>query len=103
MIEKKARRNYSAKEKFDSVKSVITKTKTTSEICKELNIHPNLFYKWQKDFFDGAFERFSASKVGRKNIQEKRKNEALESKITKLNEVISEVVNENIDLKKKYF
>lgn len=101
MQEKRVRRRYTAEEKFKIVKQVITKSKSVSEICDDNDIHPNQFYRWQKEFFEGAFERFSETKIGRKSNREDREKKRAEEEIKRLNEVIAEVVKENIELKKK--
>lgn len=103
MARKNYKRRFSAKEKFDIVKTVITNNKTVSEICDEHQLHPNQYYRWQKEFFEGAFSRFNEGKIGRKGTKEQREKEAAEKEINRLNEVIAEVVKENIDLKKKNF
>jgi transposase-like protein len=51
---KRKRRRFSPEEKFNIVKQVLSKAKTVSEISEEYDIHPNQYYQWQKDFFNGA-------------------------------------------------
>ncbi|MDY6970167.1 MAG: transposase [Spirochaetota bacterium] len=102
MNEKRGRRRFKPEEKFNIVKLVITKAKTVSEICEEYDIHPNQYYRWQKDFFEGALERFAETKVGRKSTQDERARKQAEEEIKKLNNVIAEVVKENIEIKKKH-
>lgn len=101
MNRKNNRRKYNPQEKFETVKQVITKAKTVSEVCTERGIHVNQYYRWQKDFFEGAFERFLEGKSGRKSTREQREKEKAEEEIRRLNEVITAVVKENVDLKKK--
>ncbi|HCW92637.1 MAG TPA: hypothetical protein DHM44_03040, partial [Flexistipes sinusarabici] len=31
------------------VKQVLSKAKSVSEICREHNIHPNQYYRWQRE------------------------------------------------------
>jgi transposase-like protein len=101
MSNEKTRRKFNANEKFEIVKSVITKSKTVSENCDTYGIHPNQYYRWQKAFFEGAYDRFNETKIGRKNHQIEREKEDAEKEIKRLTEVIAEVVKENIYLKKK--
>jgi len=103
MARRNFKRKFSAKEKFDLVKTVITNSRTVSEICDEYKLHPNQYYRWQKEFFEGAFNRFTEGKVGRKGKREQREREESEKERIRLNEVIAEVVKENIALKKKNF
>lgn len=101
MSKKTDRRKFTPKEKFETVKQVITKAKAVSEICAERGVHVNQYYRWQKDFFDAALERFIEGKPGRKSTREQREKEMAENEIRRLNEVVAAVVKENIDLKKK--
>jgi transposase-like protein len=101
MSTKKVRRQFSAKEKVEAVRQVLAKAKTVSEICTELSIHPNVYYRWQNDFLEGARERFEYAKRGRKSTRQAKMIEKYENEIQRLNSVITEVVKENVELKKK--
>jgi len=94
------RRRFTAEEKFEIVKMVISKTKTVSEVSKETGIHPNQYYRWQKNFFESALTGFKEKSKGRTHAAEKREKDRLRNKIQKLNSVISTILEENIDLKK---
>jgi len=102
MSMQKSRRQFSAKEKFDAVRQVIAKAKTVSQISEELGIHPNVYYRWQTEFFEGALERFETKKRGRKSTRRQKEIEKAEEEIRRLNSVITEVVKENVELKKKH-
>lgn len=95
------RRRFKAQEKFSIVKEVITKTKTISVICDEYNIHTNQYYKWQRDFYEAALNGFNEKARGRTRVTEERVKNRLKEEISKMKDVITEVVKENIDLKKK--
>jgi len=98
----KSRRQFSAKEKFDAVRQVIARAKTVSGICEEMGIHPNVYYRWQTEFFEGALDRFESKKRGRKSTRRQRELEKAEEEIRRLNAVVAEVVKENVELKKKH-
>ncbi|MCX7715667.1 MAG: IS3 family transposase [Clostridia bacterium] len=97
----KKRRKFSPQEKIGAVRQVLSKAKTASEICRELTIHPNVYYRWQNDFLEGARERFESTKRGRKSTRQAKMIEKYEHEIQRLNSVITEVVKENVELKKK--
>ena len=70
-----------------------------SDVCDEFNIHPTLFYRWQKTFFengDAAFESESKSRV--KKLE--RDLTATRQKIAAKDEVIAELLGEHMALKK---
>ena len=73
--------------------------KPVSEVCQTYQLHPNVFYRWQKEFFEGgaaAFEKESSSQVNR--LQ--RQVEALASQRVTKNEVLAEVMESSVRLKK---
>lgn len=57
-MSKKKRRHFSAEEKFNIAKQVLSKAKTVSEISDEYSINPNQYYRWQADFFEAALSGF---------------------------------------------
>src|SRR5262249_17352102 len=73
-----------------------------SDLCDELGIGPSQFYRWQKEFFENghaAFENNCKSKaVG---DAKQRRIEHLEAKLQRKNEVLSELIEEHIQLKKE--
>jgi transposase-like protein len=76
-----------------------------SDLCDEFGIHPTQFYNWQKQLFENAapiFERRgnSANERRHKDAQAKRIAE-LEAKVQKKNEVVAELLEEHVQLKKE--
>ena len=71
-----------------------------SDLCDQYSFHPTQFYRWQKAFFEhgsAAFDRQSKTqeqKFGRKIT-------ALEEKLSKKDEVIAEIMESHVALKKK--
>ena len=100
-MSKKKRRNFSAEEKFNIVKQVLSKAKTVSEIADEHGIHPNQYYRWQGEFFESALNGFKEKSQGRTIAANDREKERMGSEIQRMKDVIAEVVSENIALKKK--
>lgn len=97
----KKRRHFSPEEKFNIVKQVIGKAKTVTEISEEYGIHPNLYYRWQGEFFEAALNGFKEKSQGRTKAAEDREKIRMGSEIQRMKDVIAEVVSENIALKKK--
>ena len=97
----KTRRHFSGPEKVAILKRHLLEKTPVSDLCDELGIGPNLFYRWQKEFFENghaAFESDRRSKTLKDAKQ--RKIEQLEAKLLRKNEVLSELMEEHIQLKK---
>ena len=90
------RKIYKAEQKVALLKEHFEKQVSVADICEKYRIHPNQFYKWKKDLFENAVDIFSA-KRGRKK---KSPTIDLEAKIKERNEIIAELLEENLKLKK---
>ena len=75
-----------------------------SDLCDEYGMHPTQYYNWQKQFFENGalvFARKSnASNERRRQDAQDRKISQLEEKLQKKNEVVSELLEEHVQLKK---
>jgi transposase-like protein len=74
----------------------LEKNISVPDICEKYRIHPNQFYRWKKEFFEGAVETFSR-KQGKKFREDKLSK--LEKRLKDRNEVIAELLQENLKLK----
>jgi transposase-like protein len=93
------RRKYSAEEKVRILRRHLLEKIPVSDLCDEKGLHPTLFYKWQKEFFEhgaAAFERSNGSKERRLE----RENMALRGRIAHKDEVIAEIMESHVALKK---
>lgn len=95
----KARRKFTPDQKFKIIKEQMTTRTSVSDICKRYDISAGNFYKWQEKFLKAALEGFKKSEAGPTKA-ELRKIEQQAQKITRLQEAITEIVQENIELKK---
>jgi len=95
----KPRRHLTPDQKFKIVKEQMTTKTSITDICKKYDIVPSLFYKWQDKFLKSALEGFKKSDEGPTKA-ELRKIDELEKKNTRMQSVITEIVQENIELKK---
>lgn len=99
----KSRRKFSSEEKVRILHRVLLEKVQVSDLCDEYNLHPNQFYRWQKEFFENgalAFERRSKSS---KENKYHRRIADLEEKITQKDEVIAEIMQSHVELKKKLY
>ncbi|MGH9955508.1 MAG: transposase [Pyrinomonadaceae bacterium] len=71
-----------------------------SELCREHDPHPNVFYRWQKEFFEGgatAFGKESSAQIKHLTKQVA----ALEGQFARKNEVLAEVTEAYVRIKKQ--
>lgn len=96
---KKRRKRRTGAEKVAILKRHLVDRVAVSDLCDEYNLNPTVFYRWQKEFFEhgaAAFDRHKTSK----QKQEAAKVEALEAKLHRKNEVLSELMEAHVKLKK---
>lgn len=98
-VQDKLRRKFSPDQKFKIVKEQMTTKTSITEICKKYDISAGNFYKWQEKFLKGALENFKKSEDGPTKA-ELRKIEDLEKKAIRMQAIITDIVGENVELKK---
>ena len=97
---RKDRFNYSADQKVAILRRHLVDQIPVSQLCDEYKLQPTLFYRWQKQFFENGAAAFAtpARKDESKNEQ---RIVYLEQKLTRKDEVLSELMEEHIKLKKE--
>ena len=93
------RKNYSPEEKVAILKKHFLEQVLVSDLCDQYDLHPTVFYRWQKEFFENGALAFEKRKDTRTTNLEK-KVAALENKLMNKNEVLSELMEEHVTLKK---
>ena len=97
---RKPRKNYTPVEKVAILRRHRLDHVPVSDLCDEHQLAPTLFYLWQKKFFENgpaAFERKNTSPES----QHLRTIAALREKLQRKNEVVAELMEEHIKLKKE--
>jgi transposase-like protein len=98
------RKNFTPEQKVAIVRRHLLEKVPISDLCDELGIQPTQYYQWQKQFFEngaGAFERRpNRANQRRQDDAKDRAIAQLEAKLARKNEVISELMEENIQSKK---
>jgi transposase len=96
---RKPRKNYTPAEKVAILRRHLIEHVPVSDLCDEHKLSPTLFYAWQKQFFENG-----AAALERKNAaadsQHLRTIAALREKLQRKNEVVAELMEEHINLKK---
>ena len=93
------RTNYSPEEKVAILKRHLVERVPVSDLCDQHGLHPTVFYRWQKEFFEKGASAFKSSRDPRAARLEKRVGE-LEEKLSRKHEVLSELMEDHIALKK---
>ena len=97
---RRTRRNISPDEKVKILQEILLKKKKVSEAAEEYGLHPTQVFAWQKELFEGAAEIFERKRPDITEKAQQRKIDALEKKIAEKDNVIAEIAQENIELKK---
>ena len=97
------RKHYSGEEKVSILRRHLLEEVPVSDLCDDLGLAPTVFYRWQKEFFENGAAAFKRKPKGRKRHEglQTRKVEALEAKLVTKNEVLSELMEEHVMLKKE--
>lgn len=88
-------------DKIKILREHLVEGRPLSEVCDKYSIAPTQFYQWQKIFFENGAAAFAPKKPGREYDLEN-KVKQLTKKLARKDEVIAELVEHNIDLKKKH-
>lgn len=97
---KKKRYNYTPQEKVAILKRHLIDRIAVSDLCDEYQLQPKLFYNWQRQFFENGASAFIHDN-GHQKRREEQRIEQLEAKLQRKNEVLSELMEEHIQLKKE--
>ena len=96
---RKPRKNYTPSEKVAILRRHLIDRVPVSDLCDEYQLQPTLFSAWQKLFFENGAAAFD-----RKNSPTEaahlRTIAALREKLQRKNEVVAELMEEHIQLKK---
>ena len=105
----RVRRQHQAAQKAAALKKHHVDKIPISDVCEQLNLQPSVFYHWQRQLFENADRVLGGSKPGsgprEKELEAKvaaleAKNAALEAKLVRKDNVIAEITEEHVRLKK---
>ncbi len=100
-----SRKHHSPDQKVAVVRRHLLENTPVSDLCDEFGIHATQYYQWQKQLFEngeGAFARRpnKANLKRQQNAHEKKIGQ-LEEKLQNRNEVVAELLQEHVQLKKE--
>ena len=93
------RKQYTGEEKLAILRKHLLEGVAVSDLCDEHDLQPTVFYRWQKQLFEqGAVVFRRVSDTETKQLQ--KEVTRLEGKLEKKNEVLGELLEEYVALKK---
>ncbi len=95
------RRHFSGEEKVKILRLHLLEGKAVSDLCEQHRINPSLFYQWQRTFFENGAKAFEGAGGPKAEARFEKQIDALESKLQRKNEVLSELMEEHVRLKKE--
>lgn len=96
----KKRRQYTGEEKMAILRKHLLEGVPVSDVCDEHGLQPTVFYRWQKQLFEQGAEAFRRSN-DTETKKLRRQVKQLEEKLSKKNEVLGELMEEYVELKKE--
>jgi transposase-like protein len=93
------RRKFSGAEKVAILRRHLVEDVPVSDLCDEYKLNPNVFYRWQKTFFENGASAFAHRRDAKSQRQEKHIS-ALNARLSKKDEIIAEIMAEQLSLKK---
>jgi len=94
------RRHFSGQEKVKILRLHLLEGKAVSDLCEQYKINPSQFYQWQRTFFENGARAFEGSGNARSDSKLEKQVEELGSRLQRKHEVLSELMEEHIRLKK---
>jgi transposase-like protein len=102
MSEKRNRRHFSAQQKAEVVRRHVVEKEQVSDLADELGVQPTQIHTWVKQVMDQAERAFERSATNRRAEDARtRRIEQLEAKLAKKNEVVAELMEAHVQLKKE--
>ncbi len=96
----RTRKNYTPEEKVSILKRHLLEAVPVSDLCDELGLNLNVFYGWQKQLFENGVAAFQKAR-SRQADHRDQKIVKLEAKLAQKNEVLAELMQEHVQLKKE--
>jgi transposase len=98
----RSRRHFSPEQKADVVRRHLRGKEAVSDLAQELGVQPSLIHTWVEQVLaqaDRAFDRVPGRRLAEETQQ--RRIAQLEDKLANKNEVIAELMQEHVQLKKE--
>lgn len=96
------RRQFSPEEKVAILRQHLLEQVPISELCERHGLQPSLFYLWQRTFFENGAAAFAGNgrQARKAESRQQQKIEHLQAKLQRKDEVLAELMEEHVKLKK---
>lgn len=98
---KKSRRQFTPQEKVNILRLHLLEQQPVSDLCDDYGLHPTVFYRWQKEFFEHGAAAFERNKNGSADKKLQQRFAQLKAKLADKDEVIAEMAADHVRLKKE--
>src|SRR5277367_2769787 len=99
-MSKRIRKRFTSEEKLAILRLHLLEGTPVSDLCDKHGIDPSMFYRWQKDFFENGAATLER-RARRATDDKDRRIALLEQKLQRKHEVLSELMEEHVKLKKE--
>ena len=96
----KSRKHYTGTEKVAILRRHLVERVPISDVCDQHGITVSMFYNWQNQFFQNGAAAFERDRPAPSKDQD-RIIAALRDKLQRKNEVVAELMEEHVKLKKE--
>jgi transposase len=96
---RRKRRHFSSEDKLRILRLHLLEARPISDLCEEHDIHPTLFYQWQKSFFENGALALEGKR--RALCADQQTIARLREKLRHKDEVLAEIAAEMVRLKKE--
>ena len=96
----KKRKQFSPEQKISILRDHLVEKVAVSDVCDKHGIQPSIFYRWQRTLFENGAPVFTPGRLGSGERKLTRQVDILSEKLKRKDEVIAEIMEEHIVLKK---
>ena len=96
------RRRFTGQQKVAILREHLVEKAPVSQVCDKHGLNPTAFYRWQKEFFENGAAAFETRRPGgdAKTRHLEERVEKLQAKLVRKDEVIAELMEDHMRLKK---
>lgn len=98
---KEKRKRWTGSEIMEVLRRVLVEREEISKVCEETGCHPSQVYRRQKQLMEGGAKVFEKQEKNDRELGEaKKKEQELSQKLRRKDEVLAELMEEHVRLKK---